>query len=390
MTETMRKSIYQLKFLESTENLKSILSMNSGRSVSHRLCSNIVVCLEQGRSFFEIAGQSPLEIRPLIVFYGMMGFARAVTMARTLKNIETLPQRHGLQDVSPKVATLDSLVLKVTASGTFDAMNDSVVNLEKFIVHIGSEVSYVRSSTAQSQTFHNSTFTLRDILSRIYSIREHYLDTFNENAKVVGCSHFSGSIVESHKFLSFDVFTEGVFKSKEDLFRVVRDLRGRFAFLKNWGFERASWAGGFTSIKFTNKKYAGKNPVDSSDVMPEVISENSFGYTAQHYGTPVYDDDILSKTHPIAGGISGNMDTHIIESFNGIFLSELALFYMGMFLLSSLVRYRPDIWSNALSRRAVSNNPVDDKALSLIEHFIEISLSIFPQHVVAILKEPFS
>lgn len=349
-----------------------------------------MACLEQGRSFFEIAEQSPLEIRPLIVFYGMMGFARAVTMARTLKNIETLPQRHGLQDVSPKVTTLDSLVLKVTANGTFDAMNDSVVNLEEFIVHIGSQISYVKSSMAQSQEFNNSTFTLRDILSRVYIIRVHYLDTFNESAKVVGCSHFSSSIVESHQFLSFDVFTEGVFNSKEDLLRVVHDLRGRFNFLKYWGFENASWAGGFTSIKFTNKKYADKNSGDSSDVMPEALSDDPFGYTAQHYGTPVYDDDILSKTHPIAGGISGNKDTHIIESFDGIFLSELSLFYMGMFLLSSLVRYRPDIWSNVLSRRAVSNNPVGDKALSLIEHFIEISLSIFPQHVVAIIKEPFS
>jgi len=382
--------MYHLKFLESTENLKKILSINSGRSVSHRLCSNIIVCLEQGRSFFEIAEQSPLEIRPLIVFYGMMGFAKAITMARTLKNIETLPQKHGIQDVSPREINLDSLVLKVTDSGTFAVMNDSVMNLEKFIVHIGSEVSYIRSSTDQTQAFHNSTFTLREILSRIYSIREHYFDTFNENAKVVGCSHFTRHKVESHQSLSFDVFTEGVFKTKEDLFRIVRDLRVRFHSLNNWSFEHASWAGGFTSIKFTNKKFADENSVDSSDVMAEALSEHPYGFAAKHCGTPIFDDDILSKTQPIAGGVSSNMNTHIIESFGGMYLSELALFYMGMFLLSSLVRYRPDIWSNVLSRRAVSNSPVDDKALSLIEHFIEISLSTFPKHVVAIIKEPFS
>lgn len=382
--------MYHLKFLESTENLKKILSINSGRSVSHRLCNNIIVCLEQGRSFFEIAEQSPLEVRPLIVFYGMMGFAKAITMARTLKNIETLPQKHGLQDVSPIEITLDSLVLKVTDSGMFTNMNDSVMNLEKFIVHIGSEVSYIRSSTDQTQAFQSSMFTLREILSRIYSIREHYFDTYNENAKVVGCSHFTSQKVESHQSLSFDVFTEGVFKTKEDLFRIVRDLRIRFYSLNNWTFENASWAGGFTSIKFTNRKCADENSVDSSDVMAELLSEHPYGFAAKHCDKPIFDDDILSKTQPIAGGVSSNKNTHIIESFNGMFLSELALFYMGMFLLSSLVRYRPDIWSNVLSRRAVSNRPVDDKALSLIEHFIETSLSTFPQHVVAIIKEPFS
>jgi len=381
--------MYSLKFLESTENLRKILSTNSGRSVSHRLCSNIVACLEQGRSFFEIAEQSPLEIRPLIVFYGMMGFAKAITMARTLKNIETLPQKHGLQDVSPREATLDSLILKVTDNGTFAVMNDSVMNLEKFIVHVGSEVSYIKRSTAQTQAFHDSTFTMKDILSRIYSIREHYSETFNENAKVVGCSHFSTNYDDSHQSLSFDVFTEGVFKSKEDLSRIVSDLRSRFTSLNNWSFKSASCAGGFTSIEFTNMKYAGKDSVDSSDVAVEPLIEYPYGYEAQNCGTPVVVDDILSKTQPIAGGITSNMDTHIIEAFDGNFLSELALFYMGMFLLSSLVRYRPDIWSNVLSRRAVSNKPVDDKALSLIEHFIEISLSSFPQHVVTIIKEPF-
>lgn len=386
------KATYQLKFLESTENLREILSTNSGRSASHRLCNNIMACLEQGRSFFETAELSPLEIRPLIVFYGMMGFARAVIMARTLRNLETLPRKHGLQDVSPNMTSLDSLTLKVTASGTFDSMNDSVRSLEKFIVHTGSEVNYVRQATAQSQLLHNRTFTLKDILARIVGMQEHYLETFGENAKVVGCSHFSGGAVETHQFFSFEVFTEGIFKTKEDLFRTVHDLRHRFSFLKNWGFEYAGCSGGFTSIRFTNEKYAGEDPVDSSDVMVAVVSIDSYGCATQRNSTPVYDDDILSKTAPICGGLSAKgaiADTHIIEPIDGVFLSELTLFYMGMFLLSSLVRYRPDIWSNVLSRRSVLNNPVGDKALSLVEHFIEISLSRFPQFVVAVMREPF-
>jgi hypothetical protein len=123
--------------------------------------------------------------------------------------------------------------------------------------------------------------------------------------------------------------------------------------------------------------------------MEAVKNADSYGCQVQHNGEPVFDDDILSKTAPVYGGLHTGGDTHLIEPIGGLFLPEFALFYMGMFLLSSLVRYRPDIWSNVLSRRAVSNNPVGDKALSLIEHFIEIALSNFPQLTVAIIREPF-
>jgi hypothetical protein len=385
----MKEASYQLKFLESTENLKAILSRNSHRSIPHRLCNNIMACLEQGRSFLEIAELSPLEIKPLIVFYGMIGLARAIVMARTLKNFETLPRKHGLQDISPNGAVLDSLTLKVTANGTFDVMNDAVRNLEKFIIHTGSVVDYVRRPTARSQELHNVAFTLKDILARIDGLQEHYFSTFSEGAKVLTCSHFSGGIVDSHQSLSFDVFADGTFKSKEELFKVVSNLRARFSFLTNWSFFYASHVGGFTSIEFRNGRCAGEDPVDSSDVMEAVKNADSYGCQVQHNGEPVFDDDILSKTAPVYGGLHTGGDTHLIEPIGGLFLPEFALFYMGMFLLSSLVRYRPDIWSNVLSRRAVSNNPVGDKALSLIEHFIEIALSNFPQLTVAIIREPF-
>lgn len=386
----MKEASYQLKFLESTENLKAILSRNSGRSIPHRLCNNIMACLEQGRSFFEIAELSPLEIKPLIVFYGMIGFARAIIMARTLKNFETLPRKHGLQDISPNGAALDSLRLKVTANGTFDVMNDAVRNLEKFIVHTGSQVNYVRQPTARPQELHNVAFTLKDILARIDGLQEHYFSTFNESAKVVTCSHFTGGPAEEgHQYFRFEVFPKGTFQSKEDLFGAVQDLRNRFIFLINWGFDAASSHGDFMSIQFANTKYAGGNAIDSSDVTAVVVTANSYGCQIQRNGTPDFDDDILSKTAPVYGGLSASRDTHLIEPIGGLFLPEFALFYMGMFLLGSLVRYRPDIWSNVLSRRAVSNNPVGDKALSLIEHFIEVGLSKFPQLVVAIIREPF-
>ena len=71
-----------IKFLESTENLKVLIGDSSQREISTGLANDISVCLQQGRSFFELSELSPPEIRPLQLYYGMVGFAKAVALAR--------------------------------------------------------------------------------------------------------------------------------------------------------------------------------------------------------------------------------------------------------------------------------------------------------------------
>src|SRR5437870_4124184 len=85
-----------IRFLESTSNLRELLSRNSGRELSLERANQISVCLEQGRLLFEAAQESPWEIKPLIVYYGMVGFAKAIFLSRKFAKLETLPQRHGL------------------------------------------------------------------------------------------------------------------------------------------------------------------------------------------------------------------------------------------------------------------------------------------------------
>src|SRR4030066_1397839 len=75
-------------------------------------------------------------------------------------------------------------------------------------------------------------------------------------------------------------------------------------------------------------------------------------------------------------------ETYLIEPIGGICISELSLYYLGMFLLSSLVRYRPQIWMHSLSRLATSELPSDDASLALIEKFLEDTLNVFPSAIV--------
>src|ERR1700722_5565120 len=68
------------------------------------------------------------------------------------------------------------------------------------------------------------------------------------------------------------------------------------------------------------------------------------------------------KLDPLAGGFS-NSYTYAISPVGGNFLSEFSVQYLTLFLLSSLVRYRPQSWTHAISRSSMINQPADDETL---------------------------
>jgi len=78
----------------------------------------------------------------------------------------------------------------------------------------------------------------------------------------------------------------------------------------------------------------------------------------------------------------------MIEGYGGAFISEYALHYLGMFLLSSLVRYRPQIWSHAIKASVTREKPADDRALAFIEKFMDLTINGFPNMAIeAITKD---
>ncbi len=373
---------YQIKFLESTANLKQILSRNLGKRISTSLANAITICLQQGRSFFESAERSPLEIKPLLVFYGMVGFAKALIIARTLKGLETLPQTHGLSDVSNRKATLETLELKVENQGTFQSINDSVRTVEK--IHIMDEstrIEKMTKPTCKSEELNQRTISLKQILARIPGLSNLYGDTFDEEAKAVQCNHFYRD--DHNEWITIDVFHNKLFKDRSELKEIVTKLRKRFPFLSNWCLVSAYRS----SMTFSNMD---KTNIDefSEEFLSKHPGGDGFDVGVNPNKNGTHQEDIICKVDPICGNIRSS-GYFIIESFEGLYLSELTLYYLGMFILSSLVRYRPNIWANSISRRFFSTSPVDDKALALIERFLNLSLTELPEMIVNSIKEPF-
>jgi len=86
--------------------------------------------------------------------------------------------------------------------------------------------------------------------------------------------------------------------------------------------------------------------------------------------------------------VGGFLDrnTYVVESRDGLNPAEFSLHLMVLFALSSLVRYRPDIWVHAISRSASSDQPADDQAIALIERFLDTHATIAPEFVVTALS----
>ena len=80
----------KLKFLESTTNLKAAIKRTTGRTPSTEIARDIAACLQQGRLFFEIAALAPLQVQPLQIYYGIVGFAKAIVLARGVRESFTL------------------------------------------------------------------------------------------------------------------------------------------------------------------------------------------------------------------------------------------------------------------------------------------------------------
>jgi hypothetical protein len=190
---TMSTDWTSIKLLESAENLKSAVTSLTGRTPSTSMAREVGVCLQQGRLFYESAERSELEIKPLLLFYGTMAFAKALIVGHTLSRLATIPQSHGISDASPPLARIAELVVRTRSSGIFQRFNDVVANLNRLDYFVGSMTRSFVLRTAAGDEIGERQFTAKDILSRIPGLETLYQRTFHEPANVESVSSINPS-----------------------------------------------------------------------------------------------------------------------------------------------------------------------------------------------------
>jgi len=327
--------------------------------------------LQQGRIFFEIAEDAPLQVKPLQIYYGIVGFAKAIILARQgSSSIATVAQSHGLSEISDQNAKIEDMTLKFHANGLFTEFNDTVARLGR-VIYYDERGSFrqIPKPFDMSAPLASSCCTLKDVLARIPGLERAYERTFGE---LPACWYVELQYQQAVVHLQLRVPT--MFSDRDDLYRLVQAWRAKFPFLDDWCFTQGSRAWDQSVLTFNN----WEKPTDGDFSQEYLVQrDDDFG---PHRKTKPNLRPFETLLPALAGGITVD-HAKAIQPLNGVLLSEFALHFCAAFMLSSLVRYRPQIWQHALSHSAFENRPTDDRALSLIEKFLEITLIEFPKLV---------
>ncbi len=234
---------YPIKFLESTSNVKKTIKGSVGREPSTRIATEVVACLQQGRMFFEAALRSPIEIRPLQIFYGIVGFSKAIVLGRNIVAHETLVQSHGLKDISSQKSCLENLRLKVLKRGTFQQFNNVISKLDQ-VHYFGKSAMPVtqRIPSDNSDKIAEKEIDIKEILSRIPGLEDLYQKTFKEHPK-------NWSILlhywdEYDGFVDLRIDDPDIFTDRKSLEKIVRKWREKHPFIENWCLYEATHAWG--------------------------------------------------------------------------------------------------------------------------------------------------
>jgi len=372
---------YKIKFLESTSNLKSLIKESTGRTPSTKVAREIAICIQQGRMFFETASTSPIETRPLQLFYGMVGFAKALTIAKNMKSLETLNQSHGLRDISEQNSKIENLCAKINGKGTFQQFNDIVAPMNRGCFHKeNSTPVYECIPSATFDDLDNLEINLKDIFSRTAEIESLYQDTFSESANTH--SLILMFLHEYDGYCQIRIDDSGLFKNRESLKVIVEKWRETYPFLKKWRIEEAVHAWGNSIIEFGNVDVDGLDDLSEEHLIEK---DNKFQTRPDLQRSSIERTNFLELLPPLSGGFNTSHQ-YMTSPLNGLYMSEFSLQYVGMFLLSSVVCYRPHTWVNAITSYASENTVSDDRALALVEQYMDLCSNAFPEMVSKIIN----
>jgi hypothetical protein len=227
---------------------------------------------------------------------------------------------------------------------------------------------------------HGIELSLRDVLSRIPRLESLYRQTFGVEAQTNILSLETGVSQDESDF-RIRIDDAQLFTDRESLRQIVRRWRTRFPFLNVWRLHSAQHGWGNSIIYFRN--------VHNLNI--DEFSEEYLGYQNETFEELALAGDanvrfpLQEGFQSIAGGYSGGR-VYGVSPIGNLYISEFSIQYLALFLLSSLMRYRPQTWTHAISRSVVPGEVADDKTLSLIERFLDLNEMETPDIVVQILN----
>jgi hypothetical protein len=264
---------------------------------------------------------------------------------------------------------LAELCANITGRGTFHHFNDVVAGKNKLrFIEPGANPKQVEMPCARSDALERLTVNLKCLLSRIPGLEHLYEETFQEGAN---CAQFYLNSI-SHDSWYLAVSDSDIPKTRDELRAIVNRWRDRYPFLKLWRIAHVEFAWGKTNLQFSNSSPEG----DDMDNRYFLADNIAFSAHPDDLARTRF-DDFPAHMSPCSAGLSDSFQ-YLASPINDHYVSDYSLQYIALFILSSLVRYRPQTWMHSLSRSAMGERRADDAPLALIEKLMSINLSTMP------------
>ncbi len=328
-----------LELLTYKENCKKLLTgkIKSNRKIKEitspeleKSSLEMAFCIKQGIEFFNNADLADITISPLLIYYGMLSFAKALIIANSQKYISLDDIKyHGLTTRSKSSEQEQQKTNKMSWKllNEFANTNDGVF-LELCKVF---QIDFKK----------NCTFELKETLKCIPELKNVLMKLKIIDSKVLDCY---SELAESNNKTSFAIYA-----SEEDI------LKSNFDNL--------------------DKDYLKSNMHSESFLKYESIKEISIDKFDKMYG---YESTF--------GGRYFVLQTEYIENDKKkkVLLNQILLDYINFFILSEQVRYHQDNWNKIL-------NGDNDAFISILKIYVETVKRRFPNLILnELFNEKFS
>jgi YaaC-like Protein len=375
MSERMQET--ELRYLEGSAALKERMQAISGREPNASQVAFASSCLLHGRMFWESADRASLETSPLLLYYGAAAFAKALVIAYTAKQPQDLKQAHGLSCSAPNGDRIGDFRTRASAEGLFQEFNDVAASLNRIAyLDDGGEQVHALPAAASDQLV-DFDVSLDDCLSRTVGIEKTYKLCTGKEQNFLYLYPMQGHGQLGETF-SIQVGVAGPVHTAEGLAAALASVRGRAPFLGRWRIREASTSYGMSTLTFINLE-------KPADELGELTAANNYGFILQA-GAGSEPFDPFDGMPPLTGGwTSSVVSVAYAEPIASKSVSEYSVTLAGLLGLSSIVRYRPHIWTACVHRRRIGNHPVDDSLLPVIEAFLEAVKGSFPQFIAKAL-----
>jgi hypothetical protein len=335
----------ELSLYESHDLVRKQFQEKHDRELSATKAQEIVSHVAQGREYFLSARSSGLLVRPLLLYYGAVSLARALTLflSPTLRECALKPS-HGLsamgwgEQLATGTSGLPSVQIGFNVSGTLSELVAVTKNTEHALIgRAPYPTTFLFESRGSSPLPPEFTVTLREVLARVPKLAELYEQTFDELPAT-----YRAHVFMLNESTQTDVAVFGSFRRMppQEL------LRRRFQL-----------------------------PADVPLAVRQThqwLGEANVSFRMKHASL----DELATKLPPVW---DGDLSTSwLVSPFDsGVRLSSLVTYFVLSYVTGMIVRYHPTQWQALIARQR------GDFLFPMLQEAIRVIEDEFPSRVAS-------